>query len=75
MRDAHRVRTAADWNRRFPVGTPVRYFPARNRFDHLETQTRSDAWTLGGGDAVVLVEGRSGGVSLDHLIVVGTEGA
>lgn len=62
--------TAAKWNETHPVGTPVTYFPVRGRFDNgRETKTRSEAWELGGGHPVVMVEGVSGGVSLEHLHV------
>lgn len=42
--------------------------------DHLcrvpkEEEPRSEAWTLGDGSVVVLVEGKSGGVCLSHIEV------
>ncbi|GAA0914248.1 hypothetical protein [Streptomyces thermoalcalitolerans] len=33
----------------------------------LDTVTRSAAWTLGHGAPVVLVEGQTGGISLEHV--------
>lgn len=61
--------TAEEWNRTHPVGTPVRYFPVKGSLKHTDTKTRSLAWTLDSGHAVVMIEGRAGGVSLDHLVV------
>ncbi len=60
---------AETWNTRHPIGTAVRFYPVRGRDEHEVTKTRSVAWTLGHGDAVVAVEGRSGGVAIDHIIV------
>lgn len=65
--------TADQWNRAHPVGTPVRYFPVlpqRPGIEPLDTKTRSEAWTLCSGHVVVAVEGRSGGVAVDHLEVL-----
>lgn len=62
--------TAEEWNARHPVGTPVVYVPnAAEPNTTLRTRTRSAAWTLGHGEAVVLVNFRTGGVALDHLII------
>ncbi|WP_326700242.1 hypothetical protein OG909_24920 [Streptomyces sp. NBC_01754] len=50
--------TADEWNARYPV----------TRDDEaLTTVTRSRAWTLGHGAAVVSVEGYSGGIRLTHV--------
>jgi len=61
--------TADDWNNAYPVGTKVRYYPVSDEPHHEETRTRSKAWTLGSGHVVVAVEGRPGGVSIQHLLV------
>jgi hypothetical protein len=69
--------TAAQFNERYPIGTPVIAYPGV-RPEHpfynaiaggycLETRTRSVAWTLGHGEPVVLVEGYAGGISLEHI--------
>lgn len=63
--------TAAQWNEKHPVGTKVRYYPILGHDENVETKTRSEAWELGGGDAVVKVEGRAGGVALTNIEVVG----
>ena len=36
----------------------------------LYTETRSEAWVLPSGDAVVLVNGKSGGVAISHVEVL-----
>lgn len=36
----------------------------------VDTTTRSEAWALGDGSVVVLVEGKSGGVHLSHVEVL-----
>ncbi len=71
--------TAAEWNAKYPVGQAVNYHPlikatadllfrdTPNGFER--TKTRSEAWTLPGGQHVVMIEGRAGGVSLDHIVV------
>lgn len=40
---------------------------------HEDSTTRSAAWELGDGHPIVKIEGRSGGVSLDHLDVLLTK--
>jgi hypothetical protein len=59
--------TAEKFNAKHPVGTPCRYFPIKGEPDFVETKTRSEAWELGHGAVVVAVEGRTGGVLIDHL--------
>jgi hypothetical protein len=69
--------TEESWNALHPTGTPVRYWPVYPPVDGVppqNTKTRSEAWTLGDGSAVVLVEGRAGGVWLAHLEVLGRDG-
>jgi hypothetical protein len=66
---------AAEFNSRFPVGTPVLAYPLTlpeddrpEFFERLITRTRSEAWTLGHGDPVVKVDGYAGGICLTHVI-------
>lgn len=61
--------TAAEWNTQHPVGTRVLY-RSHPRAEPVDTVTRSAAWTLSGGQAVVQVEGKVGGVALWSLEVV-----
>ena len=54
-----------EWNRKYPVGTPVEL-----RMDDgsvVETQTRSEAWLLTCGVALVNMLGKSGGWNLDRV--------
>lgn len=69
-RKSNPTKTAADWNAKHAVGTAVHYHPLRGRPEHRETTTRSAAWVMGGHSAMVMVEGVSGGVSLDHVVAV-----
>lgn len=59
--------SAAEWNERFPIGTPVKAYPGTFDDPPLRTRTRSEAWELGHGDVVVKVEGHAGGICLSHV--------
>lgn len=58
---------ASIFNEAFPIGSPFLYEPVKGAGEWEPVTTRSVAWTLGSGEAVVLVTGRTGGVSLSHL--------
>lgn len=60
--------TADEWNAKYPNGTRVRYRSAGS--EPVDTSTRSYAWALGHGEAVVAIHGRAGGVGLDFLEVI-----
>lgn len=65
--------TANDWNAMYPIGTPVRYWPVVDchhwpASDPIDTRTRSEAFTLGHEKAMVMIDLRAGGVSLDHVM-------
>ena len=64
--------TTESWNAAYPVGTRVRYWPVYppQGIPPVDTTTRSEAWMLGDGSVVVLVEGKSGGVHLSHVEVL-----
>jgi len=51
----------------FPIGRLVSYQPIKGLKEYQDTAVRSKPWRLGSGQIVVMVEGRSGGVSIDHL--------
>ncbi len=53
------------------VGTACRYYPIAGDPQHVKTKTRSEAWALGHGAVVVNVEGRTGGVDINHLVMEG----
>lgn len=64
--------TPAQWNAAHPIGTAVRYWPVYPPVDGIppvDTKTRSEAWALGDGSAVVMIDGRTGGVALSHIEV------
>jgi len=62
--------TADEWNRLYPIGTPVKYYPVAGQADHVKTYTRSEAWELPNGIVVVMVESRTGGVAIAHCVPV-----
>jgi len=58
---------AAAFNDLNPIGTPV--IKIDDMGNHIETKTRSEAWVLGHGQAVVSVEGPHGGaMNLERII-------
>jgi len=57
----------AAWNTFHPIGTPVRYWPGVRGGSGKIGKTRSPAWVLPSGSAVVMVTGTSGGVALAHV--------
>jgi hypothetical protein len=61
-----------EFSSRYPVGTPCRYYPIAGDNIHLKTRTRSDAWALGHGAVVVKIEGLTGGVDINHLVMEAT---
>lgn len=65
--------TASQFNNAFPVGTPVRYFSIIDEAEFIESKTRSEAWQLGHGASVVLIEGKSGGKLLDAIETIDPE--
>lgn len=58
------------WNAMYPSGSPCILTDDFGR-EH-KTNTRSIAWELGHGEAVVKVEGRSGGYMLDRIRMLET---
>lgn len=65
--------TAKEWNEKYPIGTPVFYRPILGLNEGRDTKTRSEAWTLGHGAAVVKIDGLAGWVWLDAVSVVSRE--
>lgn len=59
-----------EFNRRHEIGTPVRFWPGARVGEGRRSRTRSAAWELESGDAVVLVEDYSGGIALTHVQVI-----
>lgn len=59
---------AADrWNLEHNIGTPVLYWPGLRIGEGRQSATRSKAWVLDSGAAVVMVEGYAGGIALTHI--------
>lgn len=58
-------RLAVDLANFFPVGTEVLYVEDDGR--ETPAATRSDAWQLPSGHAVIMLNGRSGCVSLERV--------
>ena len=61
---------AEDFNRKKPVGTKVKYSSIIGRESEYDVigETRSEAWAVS-GEAVVLITGKAGCVSLAHLTI------
>lgn len=53
-----------------PPGTPVLVWTFARTDSPLLTRTVGEVWTLGSGERVVRVEGRTGGIALTHLDVM-----
>lgn len=69
---SERLRRAAEedarrFNEHYAVGTPVRYWPGLKEGEGRRSKTRSEAWALPSGAAVVMVEGHPGGIALTHV--------
>lgn len=56
-----------NWNAKNPIGTPIYYYPTLKDRIPKQTKTRSTAWVMSCHSAMVMIEGVSGGVSLDHI--------
>lgn len=61
--------TAEAFNVAYPVGAACRYYPIAGEREHDKTKTRSEAWTLGHGALVVKIDGHTGGVDVNHLVM------
>lgn len=55
---------------KFPVGRAVRFFPIANVAEFETSKIRSAPWALGHGAMVIAIDGRAGGVLIDHLEVI-----
>ena len=62
--------TAAEWNRKNPPGTPVRYTPQPGQPAYLDTTTAAAAYSLSTGKAVVRLAGIRGPVPLAQVQAV-----
>jgi hypothetical protein len=57
--------TAEAWNAAYKPGQPV--IVRRDDGSLWNTKTRSEAWNLGHGQPVVMLEGKSGGYDLSRV--------
>lgn len=66
--------TAAEFDKKYPIGSTFKYFPSINNPEFREVESRSPAWALGHGAVVVSVEGCAGCLAVEHMeaITVGT---
>lgn len=62
--------SAENFNKIYVVGAKFKYYPVAGNKDFVMTETRSECWELGDGHPVVLIKGKSGGVSIFHLVNV-----
>lgn len=58
---------AAEFNAKYPVGTPVTYTPFLGKPEWVATKTRSEASVLRGHTVVVYLEGVCGAVATRHV--------
>lgn len=58
------------FNAAYPVDTPVLAFTSTRDGHAVVTRTRSEAWPLPSGVAVVLVDNVAGGIALTHIEVL-----
>ena len=63
-----RIEAAAE---AFPVGAKVLYRPVMGQPEQEATAIRSTPWMTGSGDVIVKIDSRAGGVSVDHLTLIG----
>ena len=63
-----KIECAHRWNKIFRVGTRVTYFPVSGSKEQHVTRTRSEAWELGSGHVVVMLDGFTGGKAISHLV-------
>lgn len=60
-------RMVDEFNDRYPVGTPVEYWPGVREGVGRRSRTRSEAQLLSGHTAVVWVEGHGSCIALTHI--------
>lgn len=61
-----------EFNRKFPIGTPVLYWPGSRKEHGFQSVTRTTAWYIG-NQPCVSVSGYPGGISLSHIDVIDVE--
>ena len=63
--------TTQEFASRAPIGTPCVYYPTKpfRPDEALHTHILSEPWELGHGQVVVKVEGKAGGVCVEHVVL------
>jgi hypothetical protein len=61
--------TPEQFNELYGVGTSVNYHSIIGRPEHVKTRTRTEAYWLLNDQAVIMLEGKAGCVSLDAISV------
>jgi len=56
-----------EFNKNFPIGTKVKYHPIVDLPECIKSKTRSEAFELPSGCSVVMIENKTGCVSLDSI--------
>ncbi|HCG2926653.1 TPA: hypothetical protein NJV01_003358 [Escherichia coli] len=67
MKNLLRNITAGVFNLRYPVGSQFHYYLTPGVSERETVVTRSEAWNMRNGRLVVRVEGKLGGISVNHL--------
>lgn len=67
MKNLLRNTSAKAFNQRYPVGTQFHYYLTPGVSERETVVTRSEAWHMRSGRLVVRVEGKMGGISVNHL--------
>lgn len=64
------ARAVDEFNAKHPVGSECFYYPVAGHSQRHLSKTRSRAWVIASNMPVVLLEGRSGGIHIDHLALL-----
>ncbi len=67
MKNLLRNTSAKVFNQRYPVGTQFNYYLTPGVSARETVVTSSEAWHMRNGRVVVRVEGKLGGISVNHL--------
>jgi hypothetical protein len=59
--------TAEEFNKKYPIGTKVKYFHYYGGKEFKECETTSEAWTLGHNEPVVKLSIGAGGYYLRNI--------
>lgn len=54
-----------------PIGKAVRYYPVDGEVEFVTSIIASKPWALGHGDIIIKIAGKTGGVLVSHLELVG----